>query len=106
MSIALRGTTDADIAALLEALLPYESAHPKARIEAYRAGKYSISIRIIDPDLAGIGWAERHDRIWQYFKGLSPELLCQMGLLVLVTPRENKTRGSSLVFDDEAPRSS
>jgi hypothetical protein len=106
MSVALRKPADADLAALLRALAPYEAEHPRARVEAYRLEPYIVRIRITDPDLAGLGLVERHNLIWDYFEGLPAEVVCQLSLLVPVTPRERKTDGSSLAFDAEAPRSS
>lgn len=106
MARKIRGEPDEDLQKVMHALAVYEARHPKAVIEAVREDKYSIRVRVIDPDFKGVGRHIRHKRVWQMFEGLPGEVVSQVAWLLCVTPREAKTSLASMEFDDAVAASS
>lgn len=91
---------DKHLKAFMQVLEKYQSRHQRAKIDAYRYGPYSIRIRIIDPDFAGVNRMDRHKIVWRFLDELSEETLNHLGLLVLLAPKEKKSSFASLEFDD------
>ncbi len=105
MSVSLRGKNDNSIGQVLQALGKYGAQHPDAQIEAYRQNSVSIRVRIVDPDFAGIGRAERHEIIWRLLEGLPEEVQSQISLLLPLTPEETKLSFANFEFDNPIPSS-
>ena len=63
----------------------------------------SIRVRIIDPDFAGVGLAERHDAVWKLSDPLPEEVLSHLSGLLLLTPAEKKTSFANVEFDHPIP---
>src|SRR5437763_7662755 len=93
-------TVDREVQSILDVLQSYKVDHPKAKIDAYRQYAYSIRVRIVDPGFAKMDWVGRHNLASAYLDPLSDELLSQVSLLVLVTPREMKSSGANIEFED------
>jgi stress-induced morphogen len=81
----------------------YGLQHPNATIEVYRYNPASIRIRIIDPSFAGKSLVERENIIWPIIESLPENVLTDITLLLLLTPKERKKSLGSLEFDDPTP---
>jgi stress-induced morphogen len=92
-----------DIPEIMEALEPYQRSHPGARIRSYRQNSASIRIRIIDPDFQGMDRAERHDLVWDILESLSEDILSDITILLLLTPKEVKTSFANMDFENPIP---
>ena len=95
-----RNAGDRDLQRYRDALAPYATDHPKAKVECQRWHNSIVNVRIIDPDFQGLAWDDRDKNVWKLLEPLGDDLLNQLYLLILVTPKESKTRGSSLEFDN------
>lgn len=100
MSRKLSPEDDKPVRMIVDVLGKYKVLHPKARIDAYRRYAHSIRIRIIDPDFSGINRADRHNAVWRFLKEMPDDVVGQISLLVLVTPKESKVSGTNLEFEN------
>jgi len=106
MSINIpRGTSDAIIDRIIEALEAYEANHPNSRIDIYRQNSVSVRVKIIDPDFAGQSKIDRSKEAWKYLNSLPDEVQSDLGSLILLTPEETKMSFANLEFDDPVPSS-
>jgi stress-induced morphogen len=96
---AVRGKADDSTKQIRDALKQYAEQHPQAKIDIDRRLHAAIRIRIVDPDFAGIDRADRHDLIWDLFEGLSEDVVSEIYLLLLLTPKEAKTSIGNMEFD-------
>jgi hypothetical protein len=91
MAIKLRTKRpDPYLRQIIKALEPYDRAHPKALIEAYRHDSVSVRIRIIDADFKGKSWAQREEEVWPAFEQLPEDVVQEISLLLLFTPRRRE----------------
>ena len=97
------GPADRDVQSLLEALEPYEQAHPRADIEVYRLSPHSLRIRVIDPDFKGMDWVDRDDALWAYLERAPDEVQSQITFLLLLKPEETKTSFANMEFENPVP---
>ncbi len=82
----------------------YTSNHPKAKIDVYRYNPGCIRVRIIDPDFAKKDLVEREDLVWSILENSLPEeVLAEISVLLLITPKESKTSFMNMEFEDPAP---
>ncbi|MBI3412303.1 MAG: hypothetical protein HY040_28625 [Planctomycetes bacterium] len=82
----------------------YGADHPKAVIEAYRHGRRSIRVRVVDPDLGGVHVTKRIDPLWEILKEHVPdEVREDIDVLLPITPKEAKTSAMSMEFDNPTP---
>jgi hypothetical protein len=82
----------------------YGSNHPKAVIEAYRYNKFSIRVRVLDPDLAKVHITERTRPIWKILREHLPKKVRgDVDFLLPLTPKEAKNSAMSMEFDDPTP---
>jgi hypothetical protein len=88
---------------IVEALKEYDKAHPAAQIETYRQNAVSVRIRVIDPDFAGLGRAEREEELWTLFNRLPEDVVAEISLLLLLTPEEAKSSFANMEFDNPIP---
>jgi hypothetical protein len=93
---------DADLQKFHEALAPYATEHPRARIEVQRRNNAIVNVRIIDPDFHATPRHERDALVWPLLEPLPEEVLTQLYLLILLTPQEAKTSVASFEFDHPA----
>jgi hypothetical protein len=98
-----RGKSDAVIEQIKKSLQSYQEDHPNARIDLYRQNSASVRVRIIDPDLAGIGKVQRNDIAWKYLNDLSDDDQSDISMLLLLAPDETKGSLANLEFDDPVP---
>jgi stress-induced morphogen len=103
MGRVVRGKSDQILRKILGALRIYESAHPKAVIEAYRQNPASVRVRIVDPDFAGLDRAERHDTVWRILERLDEKVLGDVTILLLLTPQELSESWGNLEFEHPSP---
>ena len=103
MPVKIRGQSDESLKAMKRVLAKYLAAHPRAEIEAYRQNSAALRVRIIDPDFANSSKLDRHDNVWAILEELPEEVLSQLSLLLLLTPKERKTSFASVEFDDPVP---
>lgn len=66
----------------------YLAAHPQAKIAVKRFTPDAIRIRIIDPTFQGVLLTERDAEVWKILEQLSDDHFSQIGMLVLVSPKE------------------
>lgn len=91
----------AGVRQVLAALEPYRNVHPRAKIDVYRQSKFSIRVRVIDPDFAGQALSERDDPLWNLLGALPDDVKFDISMLLLLTPEE--ARSSLANFDFENP---
>src|SRR5947209_14362760 len=89
------------VVALLER--EYLPRHPKATVEAFRRHRYSLWVRITDPDFARKSIAEREDMVWPILEQLPEEVQANLAMLLLLTPAEREKSIMSQEFDDPSP---
>jgi stress-induced morphogen len=94
---------DEILAAVVTELERYAVDHPRAVVEAYRHGSYSIRIRVTDPGFAGQSRTERHNAVWAYLSHLPEDELGDIHILICVTPEERPRSIGSIDFDDPIP---
>ena len=99
----IRGKVDPILIAIADALTAYEKAHPRADIVIYRQNSVSARVRIVDPELAGISKADRHDLVWKYLDSLPDEILNDVSVLLLLAPEETGVSLANLDFDHPVP---
>jgi hypothetical protein len=88
---------------IIKALEPYDKAHPKAVVEAYRHNSVSIRIRISNGDFKGQSWSKREEEVWAAFDQLPEDVVAEISVLLLLTPDEAKKSFASMEFDDPIP---
>ncbi len=100
-----RKKQDKSVKAILDTLRrEYGPAHPAAQIDVYRYNPASIRVRIIDPGFARKAMVDRDDPIWDLLTGHLPEdTVAEIGLMVLLTPKEAKTSIMNVEFEDPTP---
>jgi hypothetical protein len=97
--------TDAAVQQILDVLnKSYAAKHPHARVDAYRHDKYSVRLRIIDPDFRKFAWSERINLIWPMLeKELPEETLGDIWFYLFLTPEEAKRSATNMEFEDPSP---
>lgn len=87
------------LALLREFYLP---DHTDAEIEVYRYNSASIRVRIVAPHFADISRSQRDKEVWPLLrKHLPDDILSQISLLLLLTPKEQN--GSLMNREFEVP---
>ena len=99
MAITVRGESNDTIDRVAAALANYQHRHFAARIEIHRQNSVAIYIRVIDPDLAPISRADRHELLWKSLEKLPEEDQSQISLLLALTPEETARSFANLEFD-------
>jgi hypothetical protein len=100
--IARKIVTDPKVQQVLDVLhREYNARHSKAKVDAYRYNKYSIRVRVLDPDLANIHLVDRSAMLWEILrKNLPKHVREQIDFFILLTPKEAKRSAMSKEFDD------
>lgn len=88
---------------VLAALEPYRNVHPRATINVYRQSKFSIRVRVIDPDFAGQALSERDDPLWGLLSALPDDVKFDISMLLLLTPDEAGTSLANFDFENPMP---
>jgi stress-induced morphogen len=94
---------DSDVLEVLNALEPYRTSHPRAKIDSYRQNSASIRIRIIDPDFQTMDRAIRHDLIWEFLEKSPEDIQSQITILLLLTPEETGKSIANMDFENPIP---
>ena len=100
MSVEIRGEVDAGLEAIASALGAYEKDHQAAKITLYRNSRFSVRIRIIDPDFTGMRRVDRSDRVWDYLARLSEDDQADIHQFVVIAPREVEKSLGNFVFEN------
>jgi hypothetical protein len=103
MGMEIRGESDAILNAIVAVLAVYEKDHPESKITVYRHARFSVWVRVIDPDLAEMGRAERNHYVWDYLDGLSDEEQSDVNSLLLITPDEVDESFGNMEFENPIP---
>lgn len=90
---------DNDEQTIRDALSEHKKAHPAAKIDVQRRNSVSIRIRITDPDFKGSDLVERDNQLWKILEKLPEDVLSQISLMLLLTPKEAKNSLANLEFD-------
>lgn len=98
-----RGQTDQVMGKIQKALELYQAKHPQAKIDLYRWDRVSVRIRIIDPQFAGKGRADRSRYVWDYLETLPDDVQGEISMVLLLTPDEVKTSFANMEFEDPVP---
>lgn len=77
----------------------YLAAHPQAKIALKRFTSDSIRVRIIDPTFQGVLLTERDAEVWKILEQLPDEHFSQIGMLVLVSPKETDASWANQEFE-------
>lgn len=102
MAVRIRGKADNVLKKFAQALDKYAAEHAKAKIEIYRQNDVSVRVRVIDPEFEGMDRSDRHDLVWSMLEDLPEEVLWEISVLLLLTPKEAKTSYANMEFDHPA----
>jgi hypothetical protein len=97
------GTDDTIVQAIKEKLKQYQAEHPKAVVDVQRQNSVAVRIRIIDPDFAPKDRVDRDEELWKLLETLPLEVMSDITMLLLLTPKEAKTSFASMEFDNPVP---
>ena len=98
-----RPPIDSSVRSVTAALKPYQQAHARAKIDVYRHSKFSLRIRVIDPDFRGLSLAERDDPLWELLGQLPDDVKYDISTLLLLTPQECQTSLATFDFENPLP---
>jgi hypothetical protein len=93
---------DADVKKIRKVLGRYQAEHPEAKIDIYRTNNVSIRIRVIDPSLAKIDTVDRNSLLWEYLDELPDDVVSNISLLLLYTPKEATKSFANMEFEKPA----
>lgn len=94
---------DKAVRAIASALVAYQSAHPKAKIDVYRQNSVSVRIRIVDPDFRALDLVDRDSKIWEILHRLPDDVQAEITMVLLLTPAEKKKSFANVEFEDPIP---
>lgn len=104
MANIARGSADAEVEALKDALDAYEREHLGAEASLYRHNPASIRIRVVDRRFEGMTKSRRHADVWDFLAAKVPDdTLADISLVLTVAPAELKNSLANLEFDDPIP---
>lgn len=96
----LRGSSDAALEQVINALRCYQAEHPQAEIAVYRQNSVSIRVRIIDEYYRGKSRSQRIDIAWPYLESLPEEMLGDITTVLLLTPEETRDSFANVEFEE------
>jgi hypothetical protein len=99
-----RGAPDDVQTAIADALAVYVQEHPRAHIDLCRQSRFSIRVRVVDPDFVDLSRADRNDLVWRSLARLPEDVQSDITMLVLLTPEEMATSGANLEFEHPVPQ--
>lgn len=97
------GDCDPTLESICRLLSRYSEQHPGSRCEAYRRNPWSIRILVEDPGVETLDSWVRTDRVWDLIDDLSEEVLMEVSLLIVVTPKERAADINAVEFDHPLP---
>ena len=98
-----RPRSDASVRSVMTVLRPYQQSHARAKIDVYRHSKFSLRIRVIDPDFSGLSLAERDDPLWKLLGELPDDVKYDISTLLLLTPEECASSLANFDFENPLP---
>lgn len=98
-----RGTSDETIDRLVEAFEKYQHDHPRAEIDLYRLSRFSVRVRLVDPDFAGQNLSERSRIAWGYLDEVPDDDVGDISQFLMLTPEEKEKSYGSMEFEDPIP---
>jgi hypothetical protein len=98
-----RGKADASVRDIVRLLERYQAEHPDAEIDVYRKSRFSIRIRIIDPEFRPLSRSQRSQLVWPLLRELPEETLADVSMVLLISPEERESSLGSQEFDDPLP---
>jgi acid stress-induced BolA-like protein IbaG/YrbA len=101
--VEIRGQTDVAVDAIREALEQFGLEHPAARLSVYRYNSGSIRLRIISDAFDSMSEAQRHDFVWPFIEPLDEDVVAQISIMVLLTPKEEAAKDSIMNIEFEYP---
>ncbi len=96
-------TPDATLDEVREALHRYQQDHPQARVSAYRQNRFSIRLRVIDPEFERDDRCDRSDRVWAYLRQLPEETQFDLSVVLLLAPSELERSAGNVDFEHPLP---
>lgn len=89
--------------AIRKALAPFLAKHPKAQLDMYRRNQYALRMRVIDPGFEGMDLVDRDTLIREYLDSLPDEIMDDLTMIVLITPKESATSVANFDYDNPQP---
>ena len=104
MAPAVRGSVDAIIQSLKDALGAYEAERPGADAALYRQNAGSVRVRVIDRRFEGAPKARRHDDVWNLLASRVPEdTVAEVSQVLAIAPAEMRMSFSNLDVEQPIP---
>lgn len=103
--VNILGTTDPSVEAVRGMLDEFCLKHPDAQATTYRYGTASIRVRIVSESFATIDEVDRHDYVWPYIEALDEDVVEQITVVLLLTPKELAAGKSMMNIEFEDPSS-
>jgi stress-induced morphogen len=97
--IKFNDMSDATVKAFYESLEPYMKEHAEAKVDVYRRNSGSVRIRVVDPDFQGVSMTDRDQGLWPLVESLPEDVVSQLSLLLLLTPKEATDSFISRAFE-------
>ncbi len=94
---------DREVQQVLDVLAEYKDSHPNADIDAKPQNSVSIRVRIIDSDFEGMDRVDREPPVWKILKTLPDDVVSNITMLLLLTPKEAESSLANLEFNDPLP---
>lgn len=91
---------DHEVANITEALIAYRQNHPDAKMDMQRRHKFSIHIRIIDPDFEGMDRVDREPEVRKLLRTLDDETFQNITVIHLFAPSELERSFANLEFEN------
>jgi len=82
----------------------YRPLHPNARFDAYQSTRWSIRIRIVDPDVANLDYFDRDQPVWNLFDALPDDTFQMISILFLLSPEELEESPTNQDFESGLKR--
>jgi len=95
--------SDVEVAEIVDALSVYQQNHADARIDVQRRHKFSIHIRVIDPDFEGTDRVDREPEVRKALRAVSDETFQNITVLLLLAPSELERSFANMEFENPVP---
>lgn len=77
----------------------YVRSSPRAQVTLVREDEFLIRLRIVDPAFHRLSNEQRIQRVWPYLENLPDDILNELSVLLLVSPKEAKSPFSRQGFE-------
>ncbi len=104
MANIVQGKKDKNVKAINFVLDEFESTFPGAIAHLYRRNSASIRVRIVSKQFNDWSKSSRHDFVWRFLAArLNDQVMADISMLLLLSPKETKTSMANMEFDDPVP---